>query len=106
MTGSDASMAVSKEQVLAALRNVKGPDLQGDLVSLGLVSDIVASEGKVIFSITVPAERARELEPLRKAAESAVKDIPGVDHAMVALTAERKGGPAAAPRPAAKASAA
>ncbi len=91
-------MAVSKEQVLAALRNVKGPDLQGDLVSLGLVSDIVASDGKVLFSITVPAERARELEPLRKAAESAVRDIPGVEQAMVALTAERKSGPPQAAR--------
>ena len=60
---------LSKDQVREALRRVKGPDLSGDIVSLGLVSDIVVSDGKVYFSISVPAERAREFEPLRQAAE-------------------------------------
>ena len=90
--------AVTKDDIFAALRKVRGPDSSGDLVSLGLVSDVVVSDGKVIFSITVPAERARELEPLRQAAEKAVREIPGVEHAMVALTAERRPG-APAPRP-------
>jgi ATP-binding protein involved in chromosome partitioning len=92
--------AVTKDDILDALRKVRGPDLSGDLVSLGLVSDVVVSDGKVIFSITVPAERSRELEPLRQAAEKAVREVPGVEHAMVALTAERRpGAPAPAPRP-------
>jgi ATP-binding protein involved in chromosome partitioning len=55
----------------------------------------------VIFSISVPADRARELEPLRQAAEKAVREIPGVEQAMVALTAERRpgsGGTGPAPR--------
>jgi ATP-binding protein involved in chromosome partitioning len=63
----------------------------------------------VFFSITVPAARAQELEPLRAAAERVVKGMPGVNGAVVALTAEKKGGPtsddapakpAPAPRPA------
>jgi len=89
----------TKEEVREALKRVKGPDLSGDIVSLGLVSDIVVSDGKVIFSVSVPAERARELEPLRQAAEAAVRAVPGVKQAMVALTAERRpgAGPAAAP---------
>src|SRR5690606_3689112 len=86
------AMAADKEQVLAALRQVKGPDLSGDIVTLGLVSDIVVTDGRVLFSITVPAERARELEPLRQAAEKAVRAVPGVEQAMVALTAERSAG--------------
>ncbi|HEX2257880.1 MAG TPA: iron-sulfur cluster assembly protein, partial [Afifellaceae bacterium] len=89
---------VSKEEVLQALKRVKGPDLSGDIVSLGLVSDIMASDGKVIFSISVPADQAEKLEPMRQAAERVVSEIPGVEKAMVALTAERKAG---APRPAA-----
>ena len=93
-------MTVSKEDVLDALKRVKGPDLAGDIVGLGLVSDVFVSGGKVIFSITVPAERARELEPLRQAAEKAVREIPGVEQAMVALTSERRAGNAGAPRPA------
>ncbi len=85
-------MSISKEAILEALGTVKGPDFEGDLVSLGLVSEIFIADGKVFFSITVPAERARELEPLRAAAERCVKALPGVASVVVALTAEKKGG--------------
>ncbi len=101
-------MTVTKNAVLEKLRSVQGPDFAGDIVSLGLVSDIFIADGKVFFSITVPAARAKELEPLRAAAERTVKAMPGVAGAVVALTAEKKGGgmenapPARpAPRPAA-----
>ncbi|NMG40475.1 P-loop NTPase [Chelativorans sp. ZYF759] len=101
-------MAITKEAVLDRLRTIQGPEFEGDIVSLGLVSDIFIADGKVFFSITVPAERARELEPLRAAAERVVRGMEGVVGATVALTAERKGGgmeapppPRPAPRPAA-----
>ncbi|MBA3520243.1 MAG: iron-sulfur cluster assembly protein, partial [Rhizobiales bacterium] len=77
-------MAATKEQVYEALKRVTAPGLDGDLVSLGMVSDIIVSDGKVIFSITVPAERARELEPVRKLAEDAVRAVPGVSQVMAA----------------------
>ena len=95
-------MSVSKEAVLETLKTIKGPDFEGDIVSLGLISDIFVANSKVFFSITVPAERAQALEPLRAAAERAVKAMPGVEGAVVALTAEKKGGgmEAAPPRPA------
>jgi len=64
------------------------------------LSDIVATDGKVFFSITVDAGVVQAWEPVRKRAEEAVKAMPGVVSAMVALTAERKGGSAApTPRP-------
>ena len=85
-------MSVTKEAVLETLRTIKGPDFEGDIVSLGLVSTIVVVNDKVFFSITVPAERAEALEPLRAAAERAVKAMPGVEGAVVSLTAEKKGG--------------
>ncbi len=94
-------MSVTKEDVLAKLKSVKGPDLEGNIVDLGMVSEIFIAEDKVYFSLTVPAARAQELEPLREAAERATKTIPGVKSAMVALTASREPGSAAtAPRPA------
>jgi ATP-binding protein involved in chromosome partitioning len=89
-------MTVTKDAVVEKLRSIRGPDLESDIVTLGLVSDIFIAEGKVFFSITVPASRAQELEPLRSAAEKAVKAMPGVASAMVALTAEKKGGGMAA----------
>ncbi|UDF30577.1 UNVERIFIED_ORG: iron-sulfur cluster carrier protein ApbC [Roseateles sp. XES5] len=93
---------VSKEQVLERLRTVRGPDMDGNIVDLGLVSDVFISDGKAYFSITVPAERARELDPMRAAAERVVKEIPGIKAAMVALTADKRAaaGPAASRAPA------
>lgn len=99
-------MSVTKEDVLAKLKSVKGPDLEGNIVDLGLVSDIFIADGKAYFSLTVPAARAQELEPLREAAERAAKTVPGLKDAMVALTAAREPGaggaqpgPAIQPRP-------
>ena len=92
-------MSVTKEAVIERLRTVRGPDFDGDIVSLGMVSDIFIADAKVFFSITVPAARAQELEPLRAAAERVVKAIPGVAGAVVALTAEKKGGGMEAPIP-------
>ncbi|WP_026618452.1 ATP-binding protein involved in chromosome partitioning [Ensifer sp. WSM1721] len=88
---------VTREMVLEKLRNVRGPDMESNIVDLGLVSDVFISDGKAYFSITVPAERAKELEPMRAAAERVVREIPGVKAAMVALTADRKAAPQSAP---------
>jgi len=93
-------MSVTKEAILDKLKTVQGPDFTGNIVDLGLVSDIFVADSKVFFSITVPTARARELEPLRAAAERTVTSIPGVKSAVVALTAERKsGGMEGAPKP-------
>jgi ATP-binding protein involved in chromosome partitioning len=84
-------MALSKEKVLAALKRVKGPDLEGNIVDLGLVSEVLLKDDRVYFSITVPAARAEELEPLRQAAEKVVKELDGVVGATAVLTAEKSG---------------
>jgi ATP-binding protein involved in chromosome partitioning len=91
-------MAASKEQVLEALRGVPGPD-GTPLPSTDALSDVVVSDGKVFFSITVDAAAVAAWEPVRKRAEDAVRAVPGVQSALVALTAERKAGAAPA-RPA------
>src|SRR5262247_2432049 len=82
-------MSLSKDQIVERLRRVKGPDMRGNIVDLGLVSEILLKDGRVSFSITVPAERARELEPLRQAAEKVVADMHGVAGVVAVLTAER-----------------
>jgi len=87
-------MTPSKDQVLERLRGIKGPDLQDNIVDLGLVSEILLKDGRVSFSITVPAQRARELEPLRQAAEKVVREMDGVTSVLAVLTAERAGGAA------------
>jgi ATP-binding protein involved in chromosome partitioning len=93
-------MSVTKETVLEALRAVPGPNRTSDIVSLGLVSEIVVAGRDVMFAINVDPAEAGGLEPLRKAAERAVSGIPGIGKVMVALTAEKKGnGAEAGPQP-------
>jgi ATP-binding protein involved in chromosome partitioning len=96
-------MAPTKDDVLAALGEIAAPD-GTPLPETGALSDIVASDGKVFFSISVDAAAVQAWEPVRKRAEEAVKAMAGVQSAMVALTAERKGGstpppPRSAPAP-------
>ena len=93
-------MSVSREHILERLRRVKGPDLESNIVDLGLVSEVLVKDGRVSFSITVPAKRAAELEPLRQAAEKIVREIDGVNHVTAVLTAELARGSAAAAHPA------
>src|SRR5262245_57010944 len=88
----------TRDQILERLRRVKGPDLEGNIVDLGLVSEILLKDGRVSFSITVPAERARELEPMRQAAEKLVGDMQGISAVAAVLTAEKPQGSSAAPR--------
>jgi ATP-binding protein involved in chromosome partitioning len=83
-------MAVSKEQVLAALAKVPSPG-GAALPDARVLSDVVVSDGKVFFSLTVDAAAVKSWEPVRKAAEDAVRAIPGVQSVLVALTAERSG---------------
>jgi ATP-binding protein involved in chromosome partitioning len=93
-------VSVTEQQVLNALAKVKSPRGVA-LTNAGALSAISASDGKVFFSINVDASEARAWEGTRAEAEAAVRAIPGVTTAMVALTAERRAGaaaPAAAPQ--------
>lgn len=81
-------MSLTQSQVIDELRRVKGPDLEGNIIDLGLVSEILIRDSRVYFSITIPPDRAEELEPLRKAAHQVVSEIDGVAGVTAVLTAE------------------
>ncbi|MGE0630287.1 MAG: P-loop NTPase [Hyphomicrobiaceae bacterium] len=85
-------MTASEDQVMAALKRIRGPDLKGNIVDLHMVSEVLIKDGKVSFAITVPADRGAELEPLRQAAEKVVGEIDGVTAVTVVLTADREPG--------------
>ncbi len=87
-------MAVTREIIEKALRQLALPD-GGDLISRDMVRALTLSDGAVRFVIEAPSpEIARQMEPLRAAAEQVVARIPGVDSVSVALTAH---GPATKP---------
>ncbi|MFN4141407.1 P-loop NTPase [Aestuariivirga sp.] len=92
-------MTVTQEDVLSVLKRIAAPDGRGNIVSAGLVSDIAIQGATVMFALTTAPQHVRTMENLRGAVEKAVLGIPGVEKAMVALTAERapqQGGPAQA----------
>ncbi|QWG20249.1 Mrp/NBP35 family ATP-binding protein [Bradyrhizobium sediminis] len=91
-------MSVTQQQVLNALARVRSPRGVA-LTDANVLSAIAANDGKVFFSINVDAAEARAWESIRAEAEAAVRAIPGVTVAMVALTAERKPGSAPPPAP-------
>jgi ATP-binding protein involved in chromosome partitioning len=84
-------MAPLKDDVLAALGKVSSPDGK-PLPATGKLSDIVVTDGKVFFSITVDAAAVRQWEPVRERAEAAVRAVPGVTSVLVPLTGERAAG--------------
>ena len=91
-------MSVTQQQVLDVLARVNSPH-GVPLTQAKVLSAIAANDGKVFLSINVDASEARAWENVRAQAEEAVRAIPGVSVAMIALTAERKPGSAAPPPP-------
>jgi ATP-binding protein involved in chromosome partitioning len=95
--------AIDREAVLAALRRIRPPRAEQDIVTAGLVTGLVVKDSNVGFAIEVAPEDGEAFEPVRKAAEAAVRDLPGVTSVTAVLTAERagpqEGAPARPPSP-------
>ena len=90
-------MALTETQIMEALRAVRLPQ-GGDIVGAGMVSGLMLREGHVGFAIEVDPAQAPVMEPVRKAAEKAIMDLPGALSATVVLTAHRAA-PQTAQRP-------
>ncbi|HXD02031.1 MAG TPA: Mrp/NBP35 family ATP-binding protein, partial [Novosphingobium sp.] len=90
-------MALTETQIMDALRAIRLPQ-GGDIVAAGMVSGLMLRDGHVGFAIEVDPAQAPVMEPVRKAAEKAVMDLPGALSATVVLTAHRAA-PQTAQRP-------
>jgi ATP-binding protein involved in chromosome partitioning len=89
-------MSVTRDAILSVLSRLGLPD-GGDIVSRDLVRALTVEKSSVRFVIEAPdPDQARHMEPLRQAAEAAVRSLPGVENVSVVLTAH---GPAAKAAP-------
>jgi ATP-binding protein involved in chromosome partitioning len=79
---------VSRDEVMAALKPIPGPDGRASLPDSGAVSGVTIRDDKVFAAIAIDPARARAMEPMRAEAEAAIRAIPGVKGAVVTLTAE------------------
>jgi ATP-binding protein involved in chromosome partitioning len=92
------ALSVTQQQVLDRLAKVTSP--RGvPLTEAGVLSVVAVNDGKVFFSINVDAAEVTAWESVRAQAEAAVRAIPDVTVAMIALTAERRPGTAASAPP-------
>jgi ATP-binding protein involved in chromosome partitioning len=109
-------LAIAREQVLQALATVRVEPDGADLLASGRLSEVVVDgNARVMFSIAIAPSEAAALEPVRQAAETAVRGLPGVKGVFASLTADRApkgpattpgvtpGRPASAPSPKARA---
>ena len=88
---------VSDQDVLAALQSVPGPDGKTPLPGSGALSGLSIKDGKVYLSIAIDPRQSAALEPMRAAAEAAVKKLAGVANALVSLTSEKQAPPKPSP---------
>jgi metal-sulfur cluster biosynthetic enzyme len=79
-------MAVTEKDIRNALKGVKDPELNLDLVVLGLVYEIVVDGSKVHTTISLTSPMCPVAEQIVENAREAVAAVEGVDEATVELT--------------------
>lgn len=80
-------MSLSRDAVLRVLSSLRLPG-GGDPVSADMVRALVVEGGQIRFVLEVAGpEQARALEPLRQAAEAALRALPGVTAVSAVMTA-------------------
>jgi ATP-binding protein involved in chromosome partitioning len=80
---------ISEKDVLTALQPVLGPDGKTSLPQSEAIAGLSVKENKVYLSIAIDPSQSAAMEPMRVAAEAAVKKMGGVAGVLVSLTADR-----------------
>jgi ATP-binding protein involved in chromosome partitioning len=81
-------MPVEQPAVLEALKVVRDPDLNRDIVSLGFVKDLRIDGGRVAFTIELTTPACPVKDQMRDQARAAVMRVPGVAAVDVQMTAQ------------------
>ena len=76
---------VTPDQILAALGQVLEPEVNRDLVSLGMVHDLAVRDGVVRFTVRLREAGSPLQVPIERRARKAVMAIPGVKEVQIAF---------------------
>jgi metal-sulfur cluster biosynthetic enzyme len=85
---------VDEQQVMKALRKVKDPELNLDLVVLGLIYDVGVQGDHVNVRMSLTTPMCPAAEQIVADVKRTVEDLEGVDHADVELTFDPPWSPA------------
>ncbi len=80
-------MAVEQTAVLDALKVVRDPDLNRDIVALGFIKNLTIDGGRVAFTIELTTPACPVKDQMRDQARAAVLQVPGVSDVDVQLSA-------------------
>src|SRR5712691_8005498 len=80
-------MQVDEGSVLDALKVVRDPDLQRDIVSLKFIKDLKIDGGRVAFTIELTTPACPVKDQMRDQARAAVLQVPGVSSVDVQMSA-------------------
>jgi len=78
---------VSNDQVLAALRSVKDPELHKDVVSLGMIEDLSVKGGVVSFTLNLTTPACPLRAEMEASVKAAVRAIEGVNDVKIKTSA-------------------
>ena len=79
---------VNEASVLAALKAVRDPDLNRDIVSLKFIKNLQIDGGRVAFSIELTTPACPVKDQMREQARAVVAAIPGVSAVEIEMTAQ------------------
>src|SRR6476619_21303 len=80
-------MQVEQGSVLAALKIVRDPDLNRDIVSLGFIKGLTIDGGRVAFTIELTTPACPVKDQMRDQARAAVMQLAGVSSVEVQMSA-------------------
>jgi ATP-binding protein involved in chromosome partitioning len=74
---------ISEQEVYAALKSVRDPELNHDIVELGLISQVVIEEGVVYIAVMPTTSNCPFSSEIEQRIERKVAAMPGVERVEV-----------------------
>ncbi|ETX16233.1 sodium:proton antiporter [Roseivivax halodurans JCM 10272] len=86
-------MALTRDAVLAALKEITDPVSGSDVVSAGIIRALTVEGGSVRFVLEIDPAKAEAYKPVRDECEAAVKGLDGAETVSVVMTAHQQKAP-------------
>lgn len=80
--------AVTEAEVLNALRKIKDPDLNQDVVKLGFIKNLAIRDGSVSFDFVLTTPACPAKDQMRDDAQSVLEALPGIKSIQINMQAE------------------
>ena len=80
----------AESEIKTVLSGINLPDSDRNIVDSGVINSLVVKDGHVQFALDIDPADAEKMEPVRRAAEDAVKSLGGILSVTAVMTAHRE----------------